>query len=257
MGKKDDDRKRKARQARWERERADVENRRKMAPRTKAALRAKGCVLPFYDALDSAEEEFKKVVAWAKPTFTSLHEVYEVGAEELDDEAHWQRLGLPGDWRQVRFEIDDELAESYKAPDSEASLRGAATGFLDSKGGFHTIIRVIKNPPCQWEHKEHKYLLKLPVLLHEIGHVKDYEAKINFDRDTKRADLIEGEVFANRFALNECFRRAYYMSSRMYLDSLTKYKDATNYLGEVVRRVLERFRMPEFRPWTDYDLGGG
>jgi hypothetical protein len=254
MPKKDKERKRQRKQEQWEREKAEAEDRWRKAPQMKAALRAKGCVLPFYDTLDSYEAEFKKLVVWAKGSFRSLHEVFEVSPTDLDDEGDWGRLGLPADWTQIRFDFDHELASSYIARDTEANLRGVTTGFHDTTGGFHTIIQVIKNPACRWEHKEYRYILKLPVLLHEIGHVKDYENKVNFDRDTKRADLIEGEVFAHIFALDECFRRAYYMSGSMYLDSLTTYKDATDYRGEVTRRVLARFQKPVYRQWMDYDL---
>ena len=127
-------------------------------------------------------------------------------------------------------------------------------GFHAASGAFHRIIQVVKNPACQWEHKEYKYALKLPVLLHEIGHVKDFEGKVNLDRDSKTADLIEGEVYANLFALDECFRRGFYISGRMYLDSLTAYRDASDYRGEVARRLLDRFQHPTYRQWMDYDI---
>lgn len=113
---------------------------------------------------------------------------------------------------------------------------------------------MIRNPACKWEHKEYKYALKLPVLLHEVGHVKDMEGKVHFDRDSKTVDLIEAEVYAHCFSLNECFDRAYYMSGEMYLDSLTAYKHASGYRGEVVRRLLNRFEKPVFRQWMDFDL---
>jgi len=254
MPKKDKERKRQRKQKQWEREKAEIEDRWRKAPHMKAALRAKGCILPFYDTLDSYEAEFGKLVAWAKAEFRSLHEVYEVSPIDLDDEGDWGRLGLPADWTQILFDCDDALAASYTTRDTTANLRGATTGFRDATGEFHTIIQVVKNPACQWEHKEFKYALKLPVLLHEIGHVTDYESKINFDRDSKRADLIEGEVYAHLFTLDECFRRAYYMSGTTYLDSLAAYKDASDYRGEVVRRVLARFQKPTHRPWMDYDL---
>ena len=40
----------------------------------------------------------------------------------------------------------------------------------------------------------------------------------------------------------------------MYLDSLTAYKDAADYRGEVVRRLLARFQKPVYRQWMDYDI---
>src|SRR5262245_877580 len=176
MSKKEKDRKRQQKQQQWEREKAEIEDRRRKAPQVKAALRVKGCVLPFYDALDSAEEEFKRLAHWAKATFRSLHEVFEVGAEQFGED--WRQLGLPADWEQIQFDCDDERAASYMVRDTKANLRGSTTGFFDGSGGFHTVIQISKNPACHWEHKEHKYLFKLPGLLHEIGHVKDFEEKI-------------------------------------------------------------------------------
>jgi hypothetical protein len=255
MAAKDKERERKRRKAQWEREKAEIDNYRRFGPRFKSALRAKGCVLPFYEALDSAEDEFRRIVEWAKANHPSLQGVFEVGVDDLDDEEGWRRLGLPSDWTQVFYTCGDEAAQSYKSRDTTANLRGAATGFFDGGGVFRTIIQVIKNPECSWEHKEYKYLLKLPVLLHEIGHVKDYEEKINFDRDTKTADLIEGEVYANVFALTECFRRGYHLGGEMFLDSWAQYVNDEGYRGEMARRLFQRFQKPTYKKWQDYDLG--
>jgi hypothetical protein len=254
MSSKAKDKQRKRKKVQWDLEKAEIENYRKLGPGYKAALRTKGCVLPFYEILDSAEEEFHRIVTCAKSVHPSLHEVYEVEMDDLEDEVGWKRLGLPSDWSQVFYTCEDELAESYQAKDKSANLRGAATAFFDDRGGFHTIIQVIKNPKCDWEHKEYKYILKLPVLLHEIGHVKDYEEKINFNRDAKTADLIEGEVYANIFALTECFRRGYYLGGEMFLDSWAKYKNDTDCRGEMVRRLFQRFQKPTYTKWMDFEL---
>lgn len=94
----------------------------------------------------------------------------------------------------------------------------------------------------------------MPFLLHELGHVKDYENKINFDRDTKTADFIEAEVYANLFALDESFRRGYYLAGESFLDSMTAHQNTEDHRGEVCRRLLARFQKPAYRPWTDYKL---
>ena len=241
-------------QRQWKIEKTEIENLWNQAKKLKPALKAKGCDLPFYDFLDSYETEFNRLVAWAKETCPSLHGVFEISNGDFDSETDWGRLGLPADWMQVFFVCDDETATSYTARDSSANLRGAATGFHDPSGRFHTVIEVIKNPECKWEHKEYKYAFKLPILLHEIGHVRDYENKGHFNPELKTADLIEGEVYAHLFALDECFRRAYFTSGVMYLDSLMDYKDSSDYRGEVVRRLLSRFNKPEYKQWLDYDL---
>ena len=83
------------------------------------------------------------------------------------------------------------------------------------------------------------------MLLHEIGHVRDFENETHFDRDSKTTDLIEGETYA----LDECIRRPYSLNGDMYFDALANYKEASNYWGQVVRRVVARFQRPSFRQW--------
>jgi hypothetical protein len=247
------DRERKQRQ--WEKENAQIQQYRRLAPQMKAALRGQGCVLPFYEVLDSAEEEFGKLVVWAKTAFRTLHEVHEIDLETLKAKKRNEWLRLPPDWEQVFFDCrDSPESASYNDPDDGANLRGATTAYRDSAGGLHTVVEVVKNPAVRWEHKEYRYLFKIPVLLHELGHVKDVENKVFFDADAKTVDLIEAEVYANVFALTECFRRAYYMSAEMLFDSLAGYTDDAAYRGEVARRVLERFQRPVYKKWVDYDI---
>lgn len=239
---------RERRQIQWERERDDIQNFRMKGIKMKAFLRSKGFDLPFFDCFDSYEDEFKKLVNWAKIEFPSLHNVYELSREEFEDN-DWQKLGLPSDWEQVFFNIDDESAKSYLKKKTDATLEGCTVAFLDGAKNRRTIIKMLKNPQCKYEHKEYKYLWNLPVLLHEIGHVKDHHENINFKPNDEIVDIIEAEVFANLFALNECYRRSYFMSGDFCLESLTQYQEATDYRGEVVRRLLQRFQKPPFVSW--------
>lgn len=158
MSKKDRDRERKQRQRQWRQEKDRIVDLWSKAPQVKAALNAMGCLLPFYEGLDSYETEFKKVIAWAKTTFRSLHEVFEVDDRLVDDDSNWTQFGLPLDWTQVMFDCDDPLAASYTARDHQANMRANAVGFHDASGGFHTIIRILKNPTFEHvEHHEYKY----------------------------------------------------------------------------------------------------
>lgn len=87
----------------------------------KAALRANNCVIPFYDALDSYEAEFKKLVVWAKTDFQSLHDVFEVSPAELDQESGWARLGLPAVGSRFGSNATMKLATSYMDRDISAN----------------------------------------------------------------------------------------------------------------------------------------
>jgi len=250
MAKKNRDRK----QAQWEKENADIQMYRRLGPQMKKALRAKGCVLPFYEVIDSAEDEFRKLVAWAKGEFRTLYEVHEVDLDILKAKKRNEWLTLPADWEQIFYDCGDSAAATYNDPDEKANLRGFTAAYRDASGGLHTVVEVVKNPAVQWAHKEYKYLFKIPILLHELGHVKDIENKVCFDVDKKTADLIEAEVYANIFALTECFRRGYYMSAEMFYDSLADYQNDNGYRGEVAKRVFQRFAKPTYKKWVDYDL---
>jgi hypothetical protein len=241
-------------QRQWAEEDARIQRFRSLAPGMKAELRKLGCNLPFYEWLDSYEAEFAKIVTWGKAEFHTLYDVFEVGKGKLDRQLGWRTLGLPADWSHLRIAFDDEAVQSYILPDDNACLRGSTTLFRDSAGLLRSVVRVIKNPEFTAKHKDYRYSLKLPILLHELGHVNDYEKKINLDVDSRSGDLIEAEVYANLFALNECFRRAYYLSGNTLLEALAGYKNALDYRGVVANRVFERFQKPAYRPWTDYDL---
>lgn len=243
-----------ARQAKWEKENAEIGRHRKMAPLLKAALRAKGCDLQFFELLDPYEAEFAKVVAWGKQEFPALYAVYEVDRKRLDDENGWRRLGLPTDWQRITLIIDDDVGKTYTAPDDAANLRGSTTVLQDRAGTIHYVIEVIKNPEFVLLHRDYRYGLKLSILLHELGHVKDYVNRVNLNLDTRSGDIIEAEVYANQFAIEECYRRGYFAVGDTLLASLGKYRDDDGYRGEVARRLFDRFQKPNFRPWTDYDI---
>lgn len=93
MSARNRDRRRRGTQEKWARENAQVKQYRKKGPLMKGALQAKGCHLPFYELLDSAEEEFVKVTHWAMSEFSSLRGIYEIANDKFDTEDGWRRLG--------------------------------------------------------------------------------------------------------------------------------------------------------------------
>jgi hypothetical protein len=92
MSRKEKARKKQAKQAQWEQKKAQREEQRKNAALMKAALQAKGCILPYYEYVDSAEEEFKRLVVWGKSAFRSLHGIFEVSTADLDLDNYRERL---------------------------------------------------------------------------------------------------------------------------------------------------------------------
>jgi len=224
-------------QRQWELENAEVLSFRRKAPYMKMILRSRGCDLPFYDFLDPYETEFAKLVDEFSALLPTLIGVYEVAQDELDS-TDWGRFGGASDWQQVFYRSDDETG-TYGKEDKKANVRGRAVTLRDAGGGIHTLVRIYRNVKCRSRHKDLKYVLKIPALLHELGHVIDIEKRINFDPDQESCRVVDAEVFANRYALEQCVERGYRQSLVTWLDSWREYLGAKDYRGEVARRTLD------------------
>jgi hypothetical protein len=207
VAKKDKDKRRAAKQRRWEAENEQITSFRAKASEMKVALRAKGCVLPFYEFLDSYEDEFNAIVRAAALRFPSLVGAFEVDEAEYvtnDFTAH----GVGADWDHLKFNTQDLLAETYNDRDPASNINGNTTAFLAPDGNLRILVWVRHQLKCKFEHREHKYHFKLIALCHELGHVEDLERGINFDVKARKVDIIEAEVYAHLFALAEANRRA-------------------------------------------------
>ena len=220
------------------------------APQVKAALRAKGCDLPFYDFLDSYADEFARTVDEAKrqhPTLVAVHEVERVQFREID----WSALGY-ANYQQIIFETDDDVGD-YGSDDPAANLSGKAAAFRDRNNELRTVIvlrrRIERNMP-----RDMQYALKVAALLHEIGHVHDIENRINFDVDARRANVLEGEVFANLFCLDKLASRQLLQSYAMVANALREASVRNDFLGEVARRVLQRLPDHRLVDWQGIEL---
>jgi hypothetical protein len=91
--------------------------------------------------------------------------------------------------------------------------------FKDEQGNLRTIIFIRKSIGSQ-SNPLVKYALKIVALLHEIGHVKDWEQGINFNAEENKRSIIDVEVFAHKYALNALLEGDYKESLKMYLNGL-------------------------------------
>lgn len=232
------DRRKEQAQRQWKSENAELLSFRKKAPFQKMILRSRGCDLPFYDFLDSYEAEFAKLVDEFMASHPTLIGIHEVEAEESDS-TDWGRFGGSADWRQVFYSCDDDATNTYGERDKKANIKGSTVTLRDPEGGIHTLVCICRNVKCASQHRDLKYAVKIPALLHEIGHVIDIEKRINFDPAKETCRIIDAEVFANRYALEQCVERGYRQSLGLWLDSWREYVDAKDYRGEVARRTLD------------------
>ena len=198
--------------------------------------------------LDSYADEFQQIATAATKEHPSL-----IGIHEVDDrtfataENDWSQLGC-GDLQQVFFNIEGDLSD-YGAASPDANLCGSMSAFLDSDQNLRSIILICQTVKGTFQHRELKYALKLASLLHEIGHVQDLEKGLHFDVPTRRFDVIEAEVFAHLFALEQMAQRNLRQSFNTLVDGLRDTIPKGGYGGEVAQKVLERLPAYQLIDW--------
>jgi hypothetical protein len=238
-------------QRQWQREDESIRNFRAKAPYIKAILRGRGCTLPFYDYLDSYADEFQRIADAARVEHPSL-----LGVHEVDDpifaenEKNWSKLGY-GDLQQIFFGFDKEVPDYGTGP-LNANMCGSMTAFLDNDGTLRSVILIQQSVKGSAQHRELKYALKIASLLHEIGHVQDLEQGLNFDVPARRFRVIEAEVIAHLFALEQLAKRNLAKSFEMLANGLRDAIPKGGYISEVAERVLERLPSFQLVDWQTF-----
>lgn len=227
-----------------------LENFRTNAPQMKEELRKRGCDLPFYDYLDSYSDEFRRTAQEAKRRYRTLMDVREV-SEDVYKEGDWASVGY-GHLEQILFSTDD-AASDYGDKGTSGDIRGCTVAFHDPQHKLHTLVLIPRSVKLgNLAHPEFKYVAKIASLCHEVGHVHDIEAGVNFDVTTKRADIIEAEVFANLYALNLMAERQLVQSYTLLITGLQDAATKGGYLGVVGQRVLDQLPEHKLIVWNDY-----
>lgn len=222
---------------RWKKEDDEIKDFRRKAPHMKKYLQGRGCILPFYDYLDSYADEFERIVGVARKEFPSL-----LGIHEVDDETYfkdkWSQLGYEN-IQQIFFGIDDKYAD-YGTAVGKSNLCGSMIAFHDSNQEVRTLVLIRQKVEISAEHREYKYALKIIALFHELGHIHDLERRINFGVEERRLDLIEAEVYAHLYCIEHLARRNLIQSFNMLVDGLQAAIPKGGYIAEVANKVLER-----------------
>jgi hypothetical protein len=229
--------------------RATVLDFRKKAPLLKPYLPKVGCDLPFYDFLDSYEEEFAKTVTAAMKNLPTLLGVHEVELSEFES-TDWSLFGCDPK-QQIVFSVDDQFA-SYGKGNPKANVRGSAAYFLDGTSDFRSVVLIPRNPKCTVEYKDLKYAIKIATLMHELGHIHDAEHRTNIDPIASRFDIIEAEAYANCAALDGLAERCMSNTYDSFYEAMEGLAASGGYEAEVGRLVLERHSRCQIPKWQDY-----
>lgn len=156
----------------WQREHKAIKDSQRKGSDIKRSLRARGCMLPFYDFLDSYSDEFQRIVAAAKAQYPSL-----LGVHEVDDATFYNshesgsELGY-ANLQHVSFDTDEDVPD-YGAEDLTANMCGSMSAFYDADKKIRSVILIHQSVKTSLQHRDLKYVLKVASLVHEIGHVRD------------------------------------------------------------------------------------
>jgi hypothetical protein len=205
-------------------------------------------VLPFHDFLDSYSDEFQRIATAAKSEHPSLIGIHEVDEQTYaESEKNWLKLGY-SDLRQIFFDIGDDFS-NYGKGSLNANLCGSMSAFFDSDQKVRSVILIRQSVKGTMQHRELKYALKLASLLHEVGHVKDLEQGLNFDVPARRFRVIEAEVFANLYALEQMAKLNLLQSFNMLVSGLQDAIPKGGYGSEVAKKVLDELPAYQLIEW--------
>lgn len=232
----------------WERECEQIRKFKANASQMKRLLQQNGCELPFYDFLDSYEEEFQRIADAARAEHASLLGIHEVDDQMYSNrERDWSKLGYT-DFEQIFWDIKEDVPD-YGRKGTDKNMCGFMSALLDADRNVRSVILIRRTVKMSLQHREYKYALKIASLLHEVGHVHDLEQGLNFDFPTKSLSLIEAEVFAHLYCLDHLARRNLLQSFQMVKGGLEDAIPKGGYLSEVAQKVLERMPSYQLTDW--------
>lgn len=220
---------------------AQLANPSRNASMLKAILRAKGCDLPFYDHLDSYEQEFQRIVAKAKGECRSL-----VNVRVVDD------FGYCGDPELERNGLTEIVFDGDRADNGTGFVNGRTECFADDRGALRTFVQIAMAAALSVQPNEAKYLFAISALLHEIGHVCDIENGIHFNVAAKTMASVEADVSAQLFVFEKLGERGLRQPYEIHLRTLSQEALKEGKSAEVARQVLRRLPKRRLVNWSDF-----
>lgn len=205
---------------------------RKYAAPLKEYLRRHGHEWKFYDSLDSYAGEYEQVKKWAIETVASLAHIHECSVREFYGPAETVHEKLRIDRWELLYFTPVDVGEEYGvgAGPKPGTAAARTEAFRDEHGELKTVILITRKAAGATS-SEISAGLKLPPLLHEVGHAIDWQEGTNLHEG--EVSIVDAEIQAHRFALRECLDRQYFISLQCYVDGLAKLAEIGTYEVDV------------------------
>ncbi len=218
----------------------------------KTALRRSGQNLPFYESIDSYQKEFQRTTASALRECKSLLSIDQVSDEEYQLFSSLIVRRYPA-LKPTMSNLPEEQI-GYGEFDREASLAGLTAIFIDPQGNFKTAIAIRKVLPSIRSldsDVDLEFGCKLASLYHELAHVHDLENGINFNADGTVSDVRKIEIFAHCKTLERLDSMCMGALYDYYYSAIEKYRDLSDYRGEIAREVLSNHPKRLVKTWRN------
>lgn len=205
----------------------------------------------FIDGMDKYADEYARTLA--NPPLSGLFGAFELEDEQFYNqslEVHLAGVGL-GDHRILKW--NSELSRKGHSPEDDVHGAGAANAVMTDGGRIISVVFLRKHVPSDSDdgfHDEFESVVKLLVLLHEVGHAKDMLEQINFKHDTGTVDIVSAEAFAHLFALRHLKKRNCRVAIQQYVQQLDKWieGEATEeYVRRAAQKTVEALDFPAIR----------
>lgn len=151
----------------------------------------------------------------------------------------------------------DTTAVEPSYMEDEKEMMGGQTQFLVGPSGEHRAFIVVREPVLDDERLRHSRLIKcLGIMLHEIGHVDDFEKRINLIAG-QPPNLTEAELYAHVFTCRQLQKNNLRLCLRLYLsvlEDLAK-QEKVKCVAEAAKRFLSSAEAAQFQAFADREMG--
>ena len=227
---------------------------RELAKVARPILEEAGIHFKFFDHADSYVQKFRQIADDAIRDHASLLGVHLVGNEFLD-EPKWAELGYT-DLIPLNIDANDTIGygDVPRAIDrNRINIRGTCNLFRGKNAEINTIILVPQylGATKTLVHPEQKASMRIGTLYHEIGHVNDVENEINFNFESNTYNVLEAEVYANIYLLEQLSNNDLWFTYSRFREIFEEHaiNAETGPLYEISRRVLDAASPLEPRDW--------
>ncbi|NAX48820.1 hypothetical protein CAG70_17690 [Photobacterium halotolerans] len=174
----------------------------------------------------------------------------------LSPEENFAQLGIQYDEILRYLDIEDD-SRSVGYGES-VDIKAWTTNFIIS-GELKSAVFIISNPEysgCKLSgENEDEFLtmLKFMSLVHELGHVHDFQNSINFDHDERHVKLCDAEAYADVFAIKyfKSLKHPYGdFALKLYSRAMLERLSSSEFYKQVHSRIKKKVLESKLRKWA-------